>query len=103
MGRSEPERTCIVTREAGSPEGLIRFVIAPDGTVVADLRRKLPGRGAWVTARADIVRQAVRARLFGRAFKAEVKVRPRPGEESSPGRCGKASATRYRPFRWSPS
>jgi uncharacterized protein len=81
MGRGEPERTCIVTREAGSPEGLIRFVVAPDGTVVADLRRKLPGRGAWVTARADVVRQAVRGRLFGRAFKAEVKVPPRLADE----------------------
>jgi uncharacterized protein len=81
MRRSEPERTCIVTREAGSPDGLIRFVVAPDGTVVPDLRRKLPGRGAWVTARADIVRQAVRRRLFGRAFKAEVKVSGRLADE----------------------
>ncbi len=96
MGRSEPERTCIVTREAGSPEGLIRFVVAPDGTVVADLRRKLPGRGAWVTARADVVRQAVRARLFARAFKAEVKVPPRLADEIDA-----ALARRQRPRRHS--
>lgn len=40
-------RMCIVTRESGSPEELIRFVAAPDGTVVADLKRELPGRGCW--------------------------------------------------------
>ena len=28
---------------------LIRFVVGPDG-VVPDLKRKLPGRGLWVTA-----------------------------------------------------
>lgn len=76
MPRREPERTCIVTREVGSPEGLIRFVLGPDGTVVPDLKHKLPGRGAWVTANAEAVRAAVRKRLFARAFKAEVKVSP---------------------------
>jgi uncharacterized protein len=76
MPRREPERSCIVTREARSPDALIRFVVGPDGTVVPDLRHKLPGRGAWVTANAETVRQAVKRRLFNRAFKAEVKVPP---------------------------
>lgn len=71
MARHEPERTCIVTRAAQSPAGLIRFVLAPDRTVVPDLKHKLPGRGVWVTARADLVDEAVRRRLFSRAFKAE--------------------------------
>jgi uncharacterized protein len=72
--RHEPERTCIVTREANSPAGLIRFVLGPDNQVVPDLRNKLPGRGAWVTARSDMVEEAAKRRLFARAFKAEVKV-----------------------------
>ena len=73
MPRREPERTCIVTREARPPAQMIRFVQGPDGQVVPDLKHKLPGRGAWVTARADIVETAVKRRLFGRAFKGEVK------------------------------
>jgi hypothetical protein len=76
MPRHEPERTCIVTRQAGSPETLIRFVVAPSGEVVPDLRNKLPGRGAWVTARAETVREAARRKLFSRAFKREVTVPP---------------------------
>jgi uncharacterized protein len=76
MPKSEPERTCIVTREAMPRERLIRFVAAPDGTVVADLRGRLPGRGAWVTASADKVRIAEKKRLFGRALDAEVTVAP---------------------------
>jgi uncharacterized protein len=71
--RHEPERTCIVTREANSPAGLIRFVLGPDNQVVPDLKNKLPGRGAWVTARFDMVEEAAKRRLFARAFKAEAK------------------------------
>ena len=39
-----------MTRAAHPVEDLIRFVRAPDGTVVPDLRRRLPGRGVWVLA-----------------------------------------------------
>ena len=73
MPRHEPERTCIVTREANSPAGLIRFVLGPDNQVVPDLKHKLPGRGAWVTARFDKVEEAAKRRLFSRAFKTEAK------------------------------
>lgn len=75
--RNEPStRTCIVTREALPSERLIRFVLAPGGAVVPDLRRRLPGRGVWVTADAEHVRTAERKRLFARGFGEEVKVEP---------------------------
>jgi uncharacterized protein len=70
------ERLCIATREVRPVDALIRFVIDPDGAVVPDLKRRLPGRGVWVTARRAIVTEAVRRHLFGRAFKAEVRVSP---------------------------
>lgn len=66
-----PERTCIVTRRKGTPETMLRFALAPDGSVVPDIRAKLPGRGAWVSAEAAAVAQAVRRKSFARAFKAE--------------------------------
>ncbi|MFC3640579.1 RNA-binding protein [Aquibium oceanicum] len=68
------ERTCIVTRRAGEPEGLIRFVAGPDMSVVPDLKRNLPGRGCWVTAERARVEEAARKNLFRRALKAEVNV-----------------------------
>jgi uncharacterized protein len=67
--RRAPERTCIVTRVAQAPDGMIRFVRGPDGAVVPDLRAKLPGRGAWVSTRRDAVATAVKKNLFQRAFK----------------------------------
>lgn len=66
-------RMCIVTRESGSPETLIRFVAAPDGAIVPDLKRQLPGRGCWVTARRELVDKAVAKKLFARALKKEVR------------------------------
>jgi len=68
------DRTCIVTRQGGDAEALIRFVAGPDGAVVPDIKRKLPGRGCWVTAERKFVEQAVRKNLFARSLKAPVTV-----------------------------
>ncbi|WP_281405385.1 MULTISPECIES: RNA-binding protein [Methylosinus] len=70
------ERTCIVTRRRDAPEGMIRFVRAPDGVLTPDIRSRLPGRGAWVTARADVVAEALKKRAFSRQLKAEVSASP---------------------------
>jgi len=71
-----PERTCIVTRQKGSPDGMIRFVLGPDHQVVPDIRRKLPGRGVWVTGEAARVADAVKRQAFAKGFKAKVSVSP---------------------------
>ncbi|MDK1491483.1 RNA-binding protein [Sinorhizobium sp. 7-81] len=71
--RSGSSRTCIVSRESGSPDELIRFVAGPDGRVVPDLKRQLPGRGCWVKAERALVEKAVAKKLFARALKADVK------------------------------
>jgi uncharacterized protein len=67
------DRTCIVTREAGSPETLIRFVAGPDGQVVPDLKRRLPGRGCWVKAERALIDRAVQKKSFARALKTDAK------------------------------
>ncbi len=67
------DRTCIVTRKAGEADDLIRFVTGPDGQVVPDLKRELPGRGCWVTPERWAVDKAVAKGLFSRAFKQKVE------------------------------
>ena len=75
--KSEPtSRMCIVTHAVRPVEELVRFVIAPDGTVVPDLKHRLPGRGVWVTATADAVGAAERRKLFARGFHEPVRVTP---------------------------
>jgi predicted RNA-binding protein YlxR (DUF448 family) len=67
------ERTCAVTRTVKPVDEMIRFVLGPDG-VVPDLKRKLPGRGIWVTATREMLTDAVRRKLFTRGFKRDVAV-----------------------------
>ena len=67
------ERTCIVTREVMDPSDLLRFVAGPDGSIVPDLKRNLPGRGVWVSARRSCVEQAVSGSAFARGLKSKVK------------------------------
>lgn len=68
------DRTCIVTRKTGAPDELIRFVVGPDGALVPDLKRNLPGRGCWVSAERLHVERAVARKLFARALKQDVTV-----------------------------
>jgi predicted RNA-binding protein YlxR (DUF448 family) len=67
-------RRCALTRAQRPKDELIRFVLAPDGTVVPDLKEKLPGRGMWLTASRDAVADAVKRKVFARALKGEAKV-----------------------------
>ena len=71
-----PERMCIVTRAVRDEAELVRFVRSPDGDVVPDLARKLPGRGVWVTLARDTVMEAIAKGLFSRGFKAQSKAAP---------------------------
>jgi predicted RNA-binding protein YlxR (DUF448 family) len=74
--RSATSRMCAVTRQVRPIDELIRFVVAPSGEVIPDLKRKLPGRGLWVAASRQTVAEAVRRHQFSRGFKREVRVSP---------------------------
>lgn len=68
-----PERSCILSREHGSRDGLVRLALSPDGDVLPDVRAKAPGRGAWIgVTRAELETAIAKGRLRGalaRAFK----------------------------------
>lgn len=76
--RTKPgtERMCAVTRQVQPIDELIRFVLSPSGEVIADLKRKLPGRGLWVSLSRATVDEAVRRGVFARSFKKPVQVSP---------------------------
>jgi uncharacterized protein len=74
--RSATMRMCAVTRAVRPIDELIRFVVAPSGEVMADLKRKLPGRGLWVSASHQAVAEAVRRHQFSKGFKRDVRVAP---------------------------
>ncbi len=73
---SGPHRRCIVSGTVLPKESLMRFVVAPDGTVVPDLEKTLPGRGLWLSPRRDMIETAVTKRAFARAARRKVEVPP---------------------------
>lgn len=85
-GAAEPRgagrtRMCAVTRAVLPERELIRFVAAPDGSVVADLKARLPGRGIWIGLGRRMVGDAVRKNLFARGLKATVRPAPDLADE----------------------
>jgi predicted RNA-binding protein YlxR (DUF448 family) len=74
--KSATMRMCAVNREVRGIDELIRFVVAPTGEVVADVKRKLPGRGLWVSASRNAVTEAIARQQFCRGFKRDVRVSP---------------------------
>jgi uncharacterized protein len=68
------ERLCVATGEVKPVGEMIRFVVGPDGAAVPDLKRRLPGRGLWITATQDAMRTAIARKAFARGFKRDVRV-----------------------------
>jgi hypothetical protein len=55
---------------------MVRFVIGPEGVVVADVNGRLPGRGFWLSAERDMLHTALEKNLFARAARKPVGVSP---------------------------
>jgi len=66
----------MVTRERRAKELMLRFVLAPDGQVVPDLAAKLPGRGMWLSAEADVLERAGKRGAFAKATRGTAFVPP---------------------------
>jgi len=71
-----PMRRCIVTRESLPKEAMLRFVLGPDRQLVPDLGGRLPGRGMWLSARADVLERALSRGAFHRAARGQVQLPP---------------------------
>lgn len=75
-------RMCALTRQVRPVDELIRFVVAPSGEVAPDLKRKLPGRGLWISATRTALNDAVRRGTFSKGFKREVRLSPTFAEDT---------------------
>src|SRR5262249_11094967 len=70
------QRFCAVSGAVRPVDEMIRFVVGPDGTTVPDLKRRLPGRGIWITATRQALHSAIARKAFAHAFKREVRLAP---------------------------
>lgn len=66
-----PVRTCLATRRRMADAELLRLVRDPQnpGRIIPDPRRRLPGRGAWITPELSAVGQAIKRRAIQRALR----------------------------------
>ncbi len=90
-GRGTGDRRCIVSGRLLPRARMIRFVVGPDRSLVADLDQRLPGRGLWLEARKEILAEAASGRHFSRALRGPVELPPdlvRRVEAGLATRCG---------------
>ena len=71
-----PLRLCAVSRTQLPVEDMVRFVAGPDGLIVPDLARRLPGRGVWVECSRARLTEAVKRNAFAKSLKRPIKIPP---------------------------
>lgn len=69
-------RRSIVSGERLAKERMVRFVVAPDGSVVPDIDERLPGRGLWIEADRDMLSLACARNRFAGAARKRAVVPP---------------------------
>jgi predicted RNA-binding protein YlxR (DUF448 family) len=67
-------RTCALNRRPMPVSDMVRFVVGPAGEAVPDIKRKLPGRGIWITATREAIEESIKRNVFARGFKRDVRV-----------------------------
>lgn len=73
MKKDDVWRKCIVTGEVQDKSKMLRFTVTPDGTVVPDFKKKLSGRGIYVTNSQTALKMAIAKNLFAKAAKGKAK------------------------------
>lgn len=83
MPKEIPQRSCLGCRQTKAKNDLLRYVLAPDLTLVPDILAKLPGRGAYTCINRTCLEAALKRNQFSRVFKTAVVVNDLSGFVSS--------------------
>jgi len=68
LSSRQPERTCLGCRKALPQSELLRLVRSPQGELLPDLHRRLPGRGVYLCYDRSCIALAFKKNLFQRGF-----------------------------------
>ncbi len=74
MKQTTENRKCIVCGEVKEKEQLLRFTLTPDNRIIPDFKKKLPGKGIYVSVSQAALQKAIDKNLFAKAVKKNVKV-----------------------------
>ena len=77
MKETETTRKCIVIGKTLDKGSLLRFCVTPGGEVIPDFKKKLPGKGVYVTNSKTVLAKAIETNVFAKSLKK--KVRPAAG------------------------
>ncbi len=66
-------RICIITGEDNPRDTMIRLVMGPNGSLVPDLAKKLPGRGIWISVNRAILENNIASGKFKKAVARSLK------------------------------
>ena len=69
----ETVRKCIVSGKVLEKDKLLRFTVTTEGLVIPDFKKRLPGKGVYVTNSKSMLLEAVSKGSFGKALKTQVK------------------------------
>ncbi len=70
--RKIPQRQCIGCRESKDKKELIRIVKTPEGEIVLDFTGRQNGRGAYLCAKEECLKKAIKSNALSRSFKMNV-------------------------------
>lgn len=69
---AEPIRMCAACRERAAKHELIRIVRTPDGSIIADARDKVSGRGAYLCRKPECFKKVRKSRALDRMLNMSV-------------------------------
>jgi predicted RNA-binding protein YlxR (DUF448 family) len=70
------QRSCLGCRQIRDRDFLVRYALSPQGEILVDYSKKLPGRGAYTCPDRNCLLTAVKRRQFERAFKGAGRTPP---------------------------
>lgn len=73
MKEAETTRKCIVTGKILEKDKLLRFCVGPDNEIIPDFKKKLPGKGIYVSNSKVLLEKAVETNVFAKVLKKKVK------------------------------
>lgn len=73
MKQETEDRKCILTGEVKSKDELLRFTLISGGRVIPDFKKKLPGRGIYVSNSKQKLETAILKNQFAKATKGRAR------------------------------
>ncbi|MBE6458673.1 MAG: RNA-binding protein [Alphaproteobacteria bacterium] len=73
MKKTDTTRKCIVTGNILEKDKLLRFCVGPDNEIIPDFKKKLSGKGVYVSNSKLLLAKAVETNVFAKALKKRVR------------------------------